>query len=679
MSGHVSVSGMFFNKNATFAEMGLDHRLLKAVAQMGFVHPTLVQDRCILLAMEGRDLLARANTGSGKTLAYCVPVIQNILTHKQSSPATDHAQEVSAVILVPTRELVHQVRATFEKLLRYCSDVVRVVALEADAAFALQAVHLKDMPDILLSTPARLVEHCAKGSVVLKDTVRMLVIDEADLALSFGYEDDVKALVSYLPQVHQSILMSATLSPEIEALKSLVLHKPAIVKVEEEKTEAEGLSQFWLECPSKDKHLLVFALLKLQIIGGKTLFFVNSVDSCFRLKLFLEQFSIGSAVLNAELPVNSRLSIIDQFNRGMFDILICTDESIEYDESQAMPTGSSHASKVSVEFEQESEEDEGDEGDEGDVEESKGQKKKKQSKSSKQEEKEEKADAKKAKRRRGRKKQQSFGVARGLDFHNVQTVVNVDFPLSVKNYVHRIGRTARAGKSGEALSLVSPGETDMLDQVLDYQKVAGAGEDEIEVDPALQLLQFNMRNVESFRYRVEDVSRSVTRVAVREARLKELKNEMMNSDKLKAHFEDNPRELELLKHDKVLRPKQVRKHLASVPDYLQPQSGPKIENAKVTKRKRSRGKKGFLARKRKAAEESDPLKTFSFNSQMSKQPKLVLPKTGAAGAFSEHSVGFDQSTAGRRKWKNKHRTGQKGQDKKRKKWGNAQGKALYQI
>jgi hypothetical protein len=222
----------------------------------------------------------------------------------------------------------------------------------------------------------------------------------------------------------------------------------------------------------------------------------------------------------------------------------------------------------------------------------------------------------------------------------------------------------------------------MLDQVLDYQKVACAGEDQTEADPDLQLLQFNMRDVEAFRYRVEDVSRSVTRVGVREARLKEIKDEMLNSDKLKAHFEDNPRELELLKHDKVLRPKQVRKHLASVPDYLQPKTGAKIENAKVTKRKRRGGKKAFLAKKRRAAQEADPLKTFSFQSQMTNQTKLVVHNSGAAGTISEHRVGFDQSTAGRRKWKSKHTTGRGGQSgKRKKKWGSQSGKtkALYQI
>lgn len=222
----------------------------------------------------------------------------------------------------------------------------------------------------------------------------------------------------------------------------------------------------------------------------------------------------------------------------------------------------------------------------------------------------------------------------------------------------------------------------MLDRVLDYQRVQQATEDQLEAEPALQLLQFSVMDIEGFRYRVEDVSRAVTRVAVREARLKELKAEMLNSEKLKAHFEDNPRELELIKHDKVLRGGKVQRHLASVPRYLQPRTGA-IVNAPPTKRRKrkSAGKKAFLEKKRKNAEAADPLQTFSVGKQLQNQPKVkpVLPKSGAGGTFSEHRVGFDQSTAGRRKWKNGHSAGGKKQDKTRKNKWSGKSKPLYQA
>jgi ATP-dependent RNA helicase DDX56/DBP9 len=272
----------------------------------------------------------------------------------------------------------------------------------------------------------------------------------------------------------------------------------------------------------------------------------------------------------------------------------------------------------------------------------------------------------------GRRKTPPCGVTRGLDFQNVTAVVNLDFPSTVKSYVHRVGRTARAGKSGEALSLVSPAEVHLLDAVLDYQKLSQADDDQLEVEPSLKLLQFNMSDVEGFRYRVEDVSRGVTKAAVREARLKELKAEMLNSEKLKAHFEDNPRELDLLKHDKVLRSAQVSKHLAHVPSYLQPRgAGAKPISNTTTKKKRVRSsKKGFLARKRTT---NDPLTSFAFKPQ---ENTLVLPSSGNAGAFSNSRVGIKDSTSGRRAWKAKHAsTGKKDQSHRRKKSNKG---ALYQ-
>jgi len=197
----------------TFATLcttvGLDVRLRKALSRLGYVRPTLVQSRSLPLAVtSGRDLLVRARTGSGKTLAYCLPLLHKILSLESGDGAgtmggddddedgDDHF--VRAVVLVPTRELCSQVQNTLTELTYYCDDVVSSVVLSAGGGggqgkkkeskkeLAKQEAMLRDRPDIVVSTPAGLLTHIRSGALVLKKSVQSLVVDEADLVLSYG-------------------------------------------------------------------------------------------------------------------------------------------------------------------------------------------------------------------------------------------------------------------------------------------------------------------------------------------------------------------------------------------------------------------------------------------------------------------------------------------------------------
>jgi ATP-dependent RNA helicase DDX56/DBP9 len=199
------------------------------------------------------------------------------------------------------------------------------------------------------------------------------------------------------------------------------------------------------------------------------------------------------------------------------------------------------------------------------------------------------SSSKKKKRKNKTTAQTEYGVTRGIDFVDVACVLNFDLPGSARAYTHRVGRTARAGRSGQALSFVVPKskwgpshqkggfDTSLKSAKADEkvwrriereQRGNGVGPDQ------LQEYRFDMTQVEGFRYRMEDGLRSVTRAYVREARIKEIKNEVLNSDKLKAHFEDNPKDLAFLKHDKPLNPARVQKHMKHVPSYLMPRIAP---------------------------------------------------------------------------------------------------------
>ncbi|KAJ3799851.1 P-loop containing nucleoside triphosphate hydrolase protein [Lentinula aff. detonsa] len=577
----------------------LDARLLRALADMGFARPTLVQSKAIPLALESRDILARARTGSGKTAAYCVPVVQKVLTAKSSLDSKDSARQTTrALILVPTRELSEQVSSYLKGLCKYCEDIVAVANAAGSTSPHLQRTLLSDRPDIVIATPARALALLQSKALVVSH-LESLVIDEADLVLSYGHDDDIRQIFSgaYLPKVYQSFLMSATMTEDVELLKGLTLRNPAILKLEDGEDEAAHLSQYAVKCSEVDKFLLTYVILKLKLIRGKTILFVNDVDRSYRLKLFLEQFSIKSCVLNSELPLNSRYHTVQEFNKGVYDYIIATDESglQENDEEEEAdgdededdgeeeveeftstqrdePSSSSSSSQTKAQPESQSSEPL-----KPSAKRKREQANSKSSSSTSQSSKRSRTLKSKTKR-----SDREYGVTRGVDFIDVACVLNFDLPSSSRSYTHRVGRTARAGRTGMALSFVVPHAEWGKNKIVGCLPSAQHDErvfSRIEKEQGargskMMEYNFDMKQVEAFRYRMEDALRSVTRSAIKEARIKELKEEVLNSDKLKAHFEDNPLDLEYLRHDKPLHPTRIQSHMKHVPKYLLPRTAP---------------------------------------------------------------------------------------------------------
>ena len=164
---------------------------------------------------------------------------------------------------------------------------------------------LSQSPEIIVSTPALILKHTTSSNLSLQN-VMSLAIDEADLVLSYGHELDLQQIVAVLPKTVQTYLMSATLTPEILELKKSICRNPAILKLEEAERDSDTLTQYYVECTEEDKFLLIYVILKLGLLKGRCIVFVNDVERCYRVKLFLEQFGIRSSVLNARLPLNSR-------------------------------------------------------------------------------------------------------------------------------------------------------------------------------------------------------------------------------------------------------------------------------------------------------------------------------------------------------------------------------------
>lgn len=571
---------------ATFSEMMLDPRVERAVERIGWRKPTPVQSAVVPAALSGRDVLVSAPTGSGKTAAYAIPIVQHLCRARRTE-----VSGVRAVVLVPTRELAHQVATVLKMLCRYL-DGTHVTAVtgrknargktgtkgsgkrprkaEAESAPNTSAVTDGDgevvafnrTADVLVGTPASIVAICGTGGGSALGSVEFVVVDEADLVLSYGYENDARAALAGIPPSAQAMLVSATLEADgMDSFRKVVLRRPLTVKVttdgDMEDGDPTGATHYFAKLGShKDRYLVTYAMLRLNVVCGKVLIFVNNVNAAFRLKLFLDQFKVKAAVLNSELPANSRMHCVEQFNAGVFDILVATDEAQQDD------AGSS---------------------------------KKDKSKS-----------MKKSHKKRNRSKDEEFGVSRGVDFRNVAAVLNFDIPESGTSYTHRAGRTARAGASGTVLSLV----VDAHEQ----KSVVNMGRDlGVHIGP----LAFRMDQIEAFRYRVEDCFRMVTDGAVNVARLADVRREIVNSERLKDYFEDNPQDLDALQHDLALA-KHVPEHLAHIPSYLLPPalrstvSGVPIGSRFKTKRRGGLRKKGSkVSASRGQRKDSDPLKNFS--------------------------------------------------------------------
>lgn len=573
----------------SFADLCLDPRLLRALTKEGFETPTGVQKDVIPKALEGRDIVAHARTGSGKTLAYLVPAIHRIL---QSDKKVGRAGW-QAVILVPTRELCEQVKEESARLLRHCGDGPNrlvVSALLADGPALTSAA--SKAGQVVVTTPARMAKLLRSGFLtaqLLERSLTSLVLDEADLLLSFGYGEDMAVIA---PAIHhrscQSMLMSATISEDVNSLASLMLHSPVVLEIEgtaelDRQTEdadqsndqgrklrggsvlngvAEEVEHRRIDLSKSsasggtvtqttEKLLFLLTLLKLSLVENKVLIFVNTVDQGMRMRLFLDAFGIRAPLIAGHQPMNTRHHMLQQFNKGLFDYLIASDDGVvKLSAKDTLNKSSSTAggAKESKEFE--------------------------------------------------------FGVTRGIDFKGVKTVINFDAPASLQEYVHRVGRTGRAGIHGSAISLPGP-----FDEAFALELEAACKESNTPLSHGITS-DLSSR-AEALRYRAEDVSRSITKTVVKEARAKDLRNELLNSKRLATFFEQRPKELALLRHDRPMVASAAAgaaaAHLKHLPSYL-------LAGGSASSQQRKGGGKAFkriggsaIANKRAG---EDPIKGF---------------------------------------------------------------------
>ncbi len=358
---------------AKFNELGLIPPLLARLTELEYQQPTPIQAHAIPSILAGRDLIAGANTGSGKTATFALPLLQKLFKEQGEKSSTNHSGNyVSALILVPTRELAKQVADSVRSYAVHFNGQIKTVAVFGGVSANTQMLALRGGTDILVATPGRLLDLITSNAIKL-DRVKTLVLDEADRMLSLGFTEELSALLALMPKASgptpkQTLLFSATFPEQVQALTAQLLNNP--VEIQVQNSDTSTLVQRVFTVNKGQKTALLASLIK-QHQWSQVLIFVNAKNSCEHLAEKLSKRGISAEVFHGDKGQGARNRVLEAFKAGEVEVLIATDIA-----------------------------------------------------------------------------------ARGLDIEKLPVVINFDLPRSPSDYMHRIGRSGRAGEVGLALSLI---------------------------------------------------------------------------------------------------------------------------------------------------------------------------------------------------------------------------------
>src|SRR3989344_1368875 len=368
----------------SFRKLGLSEPLIKMMKEAQFTEPSEIQEKTIPLALAKNDIIGGSATGSGKTLAFGVSIIEH----------SEKGKGIQALILTPTRELAEQIGKVLQKFSAYKQLYITMVYGGVGISPQVDAL---EKAEIVVGTPGRILDHMERGTINLKN-LKTLVLDEADRMLDMGFIEDVERIIKVCPKPRQTMLFSATISPDIEHIAKKHMVAPESVSVDSY-VDPTLLKQVYYDVPKELKFSLLVHLLKEEKAGLVMVFCNTRINTDFVENNLLKQ-GIEAMAIHGGLSQQKRNKIMQTFRSEKVYVLVCTDVA-----------------------------------------------------------------------------------ARGLDIKNVSHVYNYDSPKTSKEYIHRIGRTARAGKDGIAISLVSQ---------RDYESFRGVLRDEsikVEQKPVPENIQ----------------------------------------------------------------------------------------------------------------------------------------------------------------------------------------------
>jgi ATP-dependent RNA helicase RhlE len=359
--------------SSDFVSLSLAQPLLRALSDEGYTVPTPIQSQAIPPVLSGRDVLGCAQTGTGKTAAFALPILHRLL----AAAPTDRKGPAKprVLVLAPTRELATQIADSFIAYGRHAS--FRTAVIFGGVSQFHQVKALDRGVDILVATPGRLIDLMDQGIVKL-DSIRTLVLDEADRMLDMGFIQPIRKIVAKLTRERQTLLFSATMPPEIMKLADALLREPVKVAVTPIASAAPKIEQALYHVPRTVKQALLHHLLG-DASMERAVVFTKTKHGADRVAKKLVQAGISADAIHGNKAQNRRERTLEAFRKGSLRVLVATDLA-----------------------------------------------------------------------------------ARGLDVDDVSHVVNFDLPMEPEAYVHRIGRTGRAGKTGIAISFCDAEERGLL-------------------------------------------------------------------------------------------------------------------------------------------------------------------------------------------------------------------------
>ncbi|KAL3340804.1 hypothetical protein AABB24_029110 [Solanum stoloniferum] len=372
-----SSEGVTFHANS-FIELHISRPLLRACEALGYSKPTPIQAACIPLALTGRDICGSAITGSGKTAAFALPTLERLLYRPKNRPA------IRVLILTPTRELAVQVHSMIGKLAQFMPDI-RCCLVVGGLSTKVQEAALRTMPDIVVATPGRMIDHLRNSMSIDLDDLAVLILDEADRLLELGFSAEIRELVRLCPKRRQTMLFSATMTEEVDELINLSLNKPLRLSADPSTKRPATLTEevVRIRRMREGNHEAVLLALCTKTFTSKVIVFSGTKLAAHRLKIIFGLLGFKAAELHGNLTQAQRLDALELFRRQEVDFLIATDVA-----------------------------------------------------------------------------------ARGLDIIGVQTVINFACPRDLTSYVHRVGRTARAGREGYAVTFVTDNDRSLLKAIV---------------------------------------------------------------------------------------------------------------------------------------------------------------------------------------------------------------------
>ncbi|KAJ7963849.1 DEAD-box ATP-dependent RNA helicase [Quillaja saponaria] len=367
-----SSEGASFHANS-FMELNLSRPLLRACEALGYTKPTPIQAACIPLALSGRDICGSAITGSGKTAAFALPTLERLLFRPKRVPA------IRVLILTPTRELAVQVHSMMEKIAQFTD--IRCCLVVGGLSTKVQEAALRSMPDIVVATPGRMIDHLRNSMSVDLDDLAVLILDEADRLLELGFSAEIHELIRLCPKRRQTMLFSATMTEEVDELIKLSLSKPLRLSADPSTKRPATLTEEVIRIRRMREINQEAVLLALcsKTFTSKVIIFSGTKQAAHRLKIIFGLAGLRAAELHGNLTQAQRLDALELFRKQEVEYLIATDVA-----------------------------------------------------------------------------------ARGLDIIGVRTVINFACPRDLTSYIHRVGRTARAGREGYAVTFVTDNDRSLL-------------------------------------------------------------------------------------------------------------------------------------------------------------------------------------------------------------------------